>query len=226
MTEFSFCKPEKVLFGSSKNNIGLAKLIEYLTLFDHREEKQDFTGSSFVFKITNDRRLGEIAMLRNFGPSSLSLKSTKTLQNLSNENMPISTKKTKIFSVDGSAFEPAQEIQQDDVLVLSNFQNLKTGDFVSNKKAKSSESKFDNFLKARQASCSVVLEVEKQGKEQQLLTGLEVLCKEDPSLSFLENEETGEIILRGMGPFHLEIAISRLETEHRLGSQTNLLVLD
>ncbi|CBY37424.1 unnamed protein product, partial [Oikopleura dioica] len=210
------CEVTPVIFGSSKNNLGLKELIEYLGAFDHRCEKEDFMGSSFVFKITNDRRLGEIAMLRNFGDNSLSLKSTKSLLNLSSENNSIATKKTKLFSVDGAAFEPANDIQADDIFVLSNFENLKTGDFVRNKKAKPSDRKFANFLKARQASCSVVLEVEKQGKEQQLLAGLEVLCKEDPSLSFMESEETGEIILRGMGPFHLEIAISRLETEHRV----------
>ena len=212
------CEVTPVIFGSSKNNLGLLKLIEYLGAFDHRHKKEDFLGSSFVFKITNDRRLGEIAMLRNFSSNTLSLKSTKSLVNLSSENTSIATKKTKLYSVDGAAFETAKDVQADDIFVLSNFENLKTGDFIRNKKAKASDSKFDNFLQARQASCSVVLEVEKQGKEQQLLAGLEVLCKEDPSLSFMESEETGEIILRGMGPFHLEIAISRLETEHRLRS--------
>ena len=40
--------------------------------------------------------------------------------------------------------------------------------------------------------------------------------QEDPSLSYYITEDTEEIVLRGMGAFHLEIAISRLETEHRI----------
>ena len=42
------------------------------------------------------------------------------------------------------------------------------------------------------------------------------MCREDPSLSYHVTEETDEIVLRGMGAFHLEISISRLESEHRI----------
>ena len=45
---------------------------------------------------------------------------------------------------------------------------------------------------------------------------MQLSLKEDPSLSYIVTEDTEEIVLRGMGAFHLEIAISRLETEHRI----------
>jgi len=49
-----------------------------------------------------------------------------------------------------------------------------------------------------------------------LIKGLDILCREDPSLSYHVSEDSNEIVLRGMGAFHLEISISRLETEHRI----------
>src|SRR3990172_8475982 len=45
----------------------------------------------------------------------------------------------------------------------------------------------------------------------------ELLCTmmdEDPTLSFREDADTGQILLSGMGELHLEIAIDRLAREH------------
>ena len=45
----------------------------------------------------------------------------------------------------------------------------------------------------------------------------EFLCAmtdEDPTLSFREDAETGQILLSGMGELHLEVAIDRLAREH------------
>ena len=56
----------------------------------------------------------------------------------------------------------------------------------------------------------------KSEKLSNLHQNLQLLLKEDPSLSYMVTEDTEEIVLRGMGAFHLEIAISRLETEHRI----------
>ena len=111
----------------------------------------------------------------------------------------------KFYKVWGSILEPTDNVEPNDVFVICGAGSVRTGDILSTSK---SENEYPNAIESSQPSCSVVLEVSKQGKEQALIKGLKVLTREDPSLSYHVDEESGEVILRGRGAFHLEISIS------------------
>jgi len=210
---YESCKATPVLFGSSKNNLSVKELVEFQTLLGNSKKSSPLEGApvSLAFKLTNDRRLGEVVMLRNFG-SQLSSKKLR-LKNLSDGGTEL--KGMKVYKIWGNSFEPAESVEENEVFVLAGNGKIRTGDVVGHQPVKM-EQRFQNSIEARMPSCSVVLEVEKQGKEQALIKGLDILCREDPSLSYHVSEESNEIILRGLGAFHLEISISRLETEHRI----------
>ncbi|WP_053239017.1 elongation factor G [Sandaracinus amylolyticus] len=63
---------------------------------------------------------------------------------------------------------------------------------------------------------TVALEPTTRGDRDRMGTALHRLCSEDPSLRLRTDPETGETTLSGMGELHLQIAVERLETTHRV----------
>ena len=112
-------------------------------------------------------------MLRNYDSSIPSGK--LTLYNLSEGTH---SRGLKAYKISGNNFEPAAEIQPNEVFVLAGKTDIKTGDLISPKNLRNENDKYQNLLSARRPSCSVILEVSKQGKEKALIKGLETLCKE------------------------------------------------
>ncbi|RMD75074.1 MAG: hypothetical protein D6820_15440 [Lentisphaerae bacterium] len=51
---------------------------------------------------------------------------------------------------------------------------------------------------------------------EKLISSLQLICREDPTLKLTQDEETGQQIISGMGELHLEIAVHRLENEFRI----------
>src|SRR3984957_18646771 len=50
--------------------------------------------------------------------------------------------------------------------------------------------------------------------------GLQRLAEEDPTFRCFTNEETGQLIIAGMGELHLEIIIDRLKREFKVEANT------
>ncbi len=69
-------------------------------------------------------------------------------------------------------------------------------------------------IEIRKPVVSVVVEPKTVREMDRLRELLCTMADEDPTLSFREDAETGQILLSGMGELHLEIAIDRLAREH------------
>ena len=63
---------------------------------------------------------------------------------------------------------------------------------------------------------SVSLELESATQEAKLETALAIACRDDPSLSYGVDAETGQLLLSGIGELHLDVAVDRLKREHGL----------
>lgn len=63
---------------------------------------------------------------------------------------------------------------------------------------------------------SVAIEPKRNADQDALAQALRKVVEEDPSARLARDEETGQMILSGMGELHLEILIDRLRTEHRV----------
>jgi elongation factor G len=64
---------------------------------------------------------------------------------------------------------------------------------------------------------SVAIEPKTAADEKKLLVTLEQLKNEDPSFTFRSNQETGQLLIFGMGELHLEIIADRLQREFNVG---------
>ena len=60
------------------------------------------------------------------------------------------------------------------------------------------------------------LELESAADEPKLLEALEILTRDDPSLVAVQDDETAQLLLSGMGELHLDIALSKLQRDFKL----------
>lgn len=60
---------------------------------------------------------------------------------------------------------------------------------------------------------SIAIEPESAKDHDKLIEALENIHEEDPTMLFEENQDTGELLLRGMGELHLEVICERIKRE-------------
>ncbi len=63
---------------------------------------------------------------------------------------------------------------------------------------------------------TIAIEPKRVQDHDKLIDALSKLCDEDPTLKFKEDEDTGQIVLSGMGELHLEVAVHRLKKDFSL----------
>jgi elongation factor G len=63
---------------------------------------------------------------------------------------------------------------------------------------------------------SIAVEPNTRSDEEKLLTCLEKITAEDPTFAYKENEDTGQMLISGMGELHLDIILDRLKREYGL----------
>lgn len=67
---------------------------------------------------------------------------------------------------------------------------------------------------------SIAIEPKTRADQEKLLAGLDKIALEDPTFTFSENQETGQLLISGMGELHLEIILDRLSREYNVEVQT------
>ncbi|CCH42698.1 Elongation factor G [Wickerhamomyces ciferrii] len=120
----------------------------------------------------------------------------------------------KLLVMHANVPQDVQEISAGNIGVIVS-DNLKTGDTIlghaQNKKLQAKESNIVvNPIIVPPPVFSISLEPRTSGDKRSMDEALSVLLREDPSLKLTVDEETGQILLSGMGELHLEIARDRL----------------
>ena len=67
---------------------------------------------------------------------------------------------------------------------------------------------------------SIAIEPKTRADQEKLLVSLEKLAAEDPTFTFHESEDTGQLLISGMGELHLDILLDRLSREYNVHVQT------
>jgi elongation factor G len=66
---------------------------------------------------------------------------------------------------------------------------------------------------------SVAIEPKTLSDREKLKETLEILSKEDPTFTTRENDETGQMIISGMGELHLEVLVARITREFKVAAK-------
>lgn len=172
-----------------------------------RKPDLDDGFSGIAFKIATDPFVGSLTFFRIYSGS------VKTGQQVYNPLKGKRERINKIVQMHADKRSELQEAQAGDIVAFTGLKETVTGETLC------SENKtiiFD-LMEFPESVISVAIEPKTSNDEKKLMESLGHLSLEDPSFSYKNNKETGQLLIYGMGELHLEIICDRLEREFKVG---------
>lgn len=172
-----------------------------------RKPEIDEMFSGIAFKIATDPFVGSVTYVRIY---SGKLESGQTVYNSLKKKRE---RVNKIFQMHADKRTEIQEAFAGDIVAIAGFKETTTGETLC------TENKpiIYDLMEFPETVISVAIEPKTAADEKKLLSALEQLKNEDPSFSFRANQETGQLLIYGMGELHLEIIADRLQREFNVG---------
>jgi len=165
---------------------------------------------SLAFKLWTDPYAGKLVFFRVY---SGQLKKGDTIYN------PRTRKRervSRLMIIQGSERKDISEVYAGDIAALVGLRNITTGDTLC-------DENFDVTLEPPtfpEPVISMAVEPKTKQDRDKMSEGLQRLAEEDPTFRCFTNEETGQLIIAGMGELHLEIIIDRLKREFKVEANT------
>jgi elongation factor G len=158
---------------------------------------------SLAFKLWTDPYAGKLVFFRVY---SGQLKKGDSIYN------PRTRKRervSRLMVIQGSERKDVDSVYSGDIAALVGLRNITTGDTLCNED-------FDIALEPPtfpEPVISMAIEPKTKADQDKMSQGLQRLAEEDPTFRCFTNEETGQLIIAGMGELHLEIIRDRLKRE-------------
>lgn len=214
------------LCGASRRNIGVQPLldaiVDYLPAPDevapakaHHVKKDEeievpCSGKGYplglVFKVQYDREAGPLCYIRMY---SGSLKNASTVFNVGKKKRE---RITRLLRMHSNKSEPLDEIEAGDIAVIVGMKLAQTGDTIGTEGWPVILEKMHFPIPV----ISVAIEPKTLSDREKLKDTLEILSKEDPTFTTKDNEETGQLIISGMGELHLDVLVTRVIREFKV----------
>lgn len=219
-----------VYVGSSKNDIGVQPLldavIDYLPspleskavghdLKDpekiiERQADASLPFSALGFKVLSDPFIKKLTFLRIY---SGTLKAGQTIMNISAGKRERIQKILKMFA---SRREEIQEAFAGDIIAVPDLRYTRTGDTLCDEKHPILFEK----IEFSEPVINQGVEAKTLEDRDRLLEALEKFAIEDPTFKYYIDDETGQMLISGVGELHLEIIVDRLKREFNLPVKT------
>ena len=216
-----------VFVGSSLKNIGVQTLLDGIVELlpspldlppveiinaknpDKKEElKHNPNGplEALIFKIQVDPQAGPLCFVRVY---SGTLKKGVAVYNI---NKGKKERINRLVRMHAIREEDISELKAGDIGVIIGFKMAQTGDTIGaeNHPFLMEEMKFPNPV------ISVAIEPNSTSDMAKLQKALETLSIEDPTFTYKENNETGQLIISGMGELHLDVLVTRITKEMKI----------
>ena len=217
-----------MLAGASRRNLGVQPLIDavvdYLPAPDeippalayHAKKEEDVSVPcdpkgqplGLVFKIQNDREAGSLCYVRMY---SGSFKSGAALYNVGKKKRE---RANRILRMHSNKSEAIDELSAGDIGVIIGMKLAQTGDTIGGEGWPALLEK----MQFPEPVISVSIEPKTFSDQDKLKDILAILSKEDPTFTTKENDETGQLIISGMGELHLDVLVTRILKEFNLGA--------
>jgi elongation factor G len=123
---------------------------------------------------------------------------------------------SRLMIIQGSERKDVEQVHAGDIAALVGLRNIQTGDTLC-------DEDFDVMLEPPtfpQPVISMAVEPKTKADREKLGEGLQRLAEEDPTFRCFTNEDTGQLIIAGMGELHLEIIVDRLRREFKVDAST------
>ena len=218
-----------VLCGASRRNIGvqfvLDAIVDFLPApqdvppvhaFNVKKEENfevscDPEGypAGLVFKVQYDREAGPLCYVRMY---SGSIKTAGMVYNIGKKKRE---RVTRILRMHSNKSEPMDELTAGDIAVFVGMKLAQTGDTVGTEG-------WPILLERMhfpEPVISVAIEPKTMSDREKLKETLEILSKEDPTFQTGENDDTGQLIIRGMGELHLDVLVTRILKDFKVSAK-------
>lgn len=175
---------------------------------EERPSSPDEPLAAFVFKTIVDPFTGQLSVMRVL---SGVLSSDMTLLNANKDSKE---KLGQLLVFEGKKQVPVKgEVGPGAIVAVAKLKETSTGDTLCDEKAPFKLKKPDV------APCiiSYALAAEKQGEEDKVFASVQKLLDEDITLELTRNEETGDMLLSGMGQLHIETTVEKVKRRYKVG---------
>ena len=167
------------------------------------------TLSALVFKIQYDREAGSLCYVRIYSGK------IKTGEQVFNVGKKKRERINRILRMHSNKSEALDGVSAGDIAVLIGLKLSQTGDTLGSEGA---PVLLEN-LSFPQPVISVALEPETLSDRDKLKETLDILSKEDPTFTFREDAETGQLLISGMGELHLEVLVTRMKEDFKVAAR-------
>ncbi len=220
------------LCGSSIRNIGIQPLLDLMIHcfpsplergpvqgknpktgeVETREPKEDGPFSALVFKTIADPFAGKLSLFRVY---SGSISSDSTIYNSKKD---VKERIGQIFLMEGKKQKPVGFATVGDMVAVAKLKETTTGDIFCDEK---NPILFEE-TKLPLPMVSYALKPKSKGDEEKIAASLVRIHEEDPTMTMGRDEQTGEILLSGVGQTHVEVIVEKLK--RKFGVEVNLSV--
>ncbi|MCS7180595.1 MAG: elongation factor G, partial [bacterium] len=162
--------------------------------------------SGIIFKIYNDIHIGKIFYARIY--SGKIKKGDATL----NASRSKKEKVLKILEIHANKYFNKEEAMAGDIIGILGFKDTFTGDTICDE----SNPIIYESINFPEPVIYSAIEPKIKGDYQKTHEAIKKILDEDPTLRVKIDEETGQIILMGMGELHIEVVAERLKREYKI----------
>ena len=220
-----------VFCGSGLKNIGTQPLLDFLAQAGISPlERPDITAAdeagkeitvkpdpdgplaAQVFKTIADPYAGKLSIFRVFSGSM------KADSNLVNTTKDIKERVGQLLHVRGKGQNPTNVAPTGDIAAVAKLKETVTGDTLVEPNNDVIFPKFE--MPTRIMSFALV--PKSKGDEDKVMTSIQRLMEEDPTVKIHRDEQTKQLLLSGMGQVHLEVIIAKLKS--KFGVEVDLLL--
>jgi len=169
-----------------------------------RTEKENL--SALIFKIQHDREMGMLCYLRVY---SGILKSGTAVLNVNGKKRE---RVNRLLRMHANHHEQISELKAGDIGVAIGLKFARTGETL----ASEGYPVILENMEFPEPVISVAIEPKTMSDQSKLKNALDNLRREDPTFGVKENEETGQLIISGMGELHLDVLVTRVLEEYKV----------
>src|SRR5438309_2011850 len=171
--------------------------------FIERPAADDAPFSALAFKIMTDPFVGQLAFFRVYSGVLTAGSSVYNSTKQRNERIG------RLLKMHANKREEIKEVYAGDIAAAVGLKSVSTGDTLCDEKHPIVLESMD----FPEPVISLAIEPKTKADQEKLGVGLQKLMAEDPTFRVNTDQQTGQVIIRGMGELHLEIIVDRLKRE-------------
>jgi len=168
-----------------------------------RPASDDAPFSALAFKLMTDPFVGQLTFIRVY---SGVLTAGSSCYNATKQR---TERVGRLLKMHANKREPIEEVYAGDIAAIVGMKQVSTGDTLCDEKKPIVLESMD----FPEPVISLAIEPKTKSDQEKLGVGLAKLMGEDPTFRVKTDQQTGQVIIAGMGELHLEIIVDRLKRE-------------